>query len=211
MTKSKALFNELVTGEAVAEVSEARLEHEAEPVAQAMDDEILLPDAPQEAVSADDDADELEAIMAQMSMAEQEAPDEESGGISAELDNELASLLEQLDKESEDGDWMAEIQQGSLELGAENESVEYMEDFDREWVKDAEGDETGGAPWLSAAMREALDQDEDGSYDLFGDDEQLQNLLNRTSDTEPIHRSDIEDWLNEETTLESSEERRTIR
>lgn len=203
----ETLFSELVTGEAVAEVSEAEFEDEAEQAVQALDEQGLLPNAPQETVS--DDADEFDAFVAQMSSPEREASDGQSGGISDALDDELASLLEQLDDDSEDsdnGDWMAEIQQGSLELGAEDDSLEYLEDFDRDWVKPPEEDEAAGAPWLSAAMREAVDKDGEGSFDLFGDDEQLQNLLNRTSDTEPIHRSDIEDWLAAESDAESSEE-----
>ena len=115
------------------------------------------------------------------------------------MDSELASLLERLDSADENGDWMAEIQQGSLDQGDGDESLKYLNDFDREWVKSGEDEEAGGAPWLSAAMREAVDQDEDEDFSLFGDDEQLQNLLNRASDTEPIHLSDIEDWLNAET------------
>ncbi|MCY3780652.1 MAG: tetratricopeptide repeat protein [Chloroflexi bacterium] len=204
----ETLFSELVIGEAVAEVSEATLEDDAEQILPALDEEDLLANAPQEAVADDEDADDLDAIMAQMSLPEQEATEDESDDFSTALDNELASLLEQLDDDSDDsddGDWMAEIQQGSLELGADDESSKVMEDFDREWVKQPDDEETGGAPWLSAAMREALDKDEDGDFDLFGDDEQLQSLLNKTSDTEPIHHSDIEDWLNAEQNLESSE------
>ena len=203
----ETLFSELVTGEAVAEVSEAKFEDEAEPVLEVLAEQGLLPDAPQEG-SAADGSDELDDILAQMSAPEPEDPDSETGLISEALDNELASLLEQLDEDgedNEDGDWMAEIQQGSLELGAADESLEYLDDFDREWVQEPGDGETGGAPWLSAAMRETLDQDEDDDFDLFGDDEQLQNLLNRTSDTEPIHRSDIEDWLNAEPDVESDE------
>ena len=44
-------------------------------------------------------------------------------------------------------------------------------------------------------MREAIDQEDGGQMDLFGDDEKLQTLLNRATDTEPIHLNDIEDWL----------------
>ena len=54
-------------------------------------------------------------------------------------------------------------------------------------------------------MREALDQAEGDELDLFGGDEQLQNLLKATSDTEPIDRSDIEAWLEDESSPESSE------
>ena len=70
-----------------------------------------------------------------------------------------------------------------------------MDDFEREWVKDSADDESAGAPWLSAAMRERMDQSE---FDLFGEDEQLKALLGADSDTEPIQASDIEDWLNVE-------------
>lgn len=204
----ETLFSELVIGEAVAEVSEAKFADDAEPVLETLAEQGLLPDPPQEDLAADDEPDELDDILAQMSGPEPEAVDGESGVISDALDDELASLLEQLDEDgedNEDGDWMAEIQQGSLELGAEDESLEYLEDFDREWVQEPGDEEAGGAPWLSAAMRESLDKDEDGEFDLFGDDEQLQSLLNRTSDTEPIHRNDIEDWLNAEPDVESGE------
>ena len=160
------------------------------------------------AAAHDADEEDLDTILAQMQMPEQESSEAESDSFSDALDNELASLLEQLDEDSEDnadGDWMAEIQTGSLELGAKDEPLDYVDDFDREWVKDSGDEQSGGAPWLSAAMRETLDKDEAVDFDLFGEDEQLQTLLNRTSDTEPIHLSDIEDWLDTGSEQESSE------
>ena len=203
----ESLFSELVVGEAVAEVSEATFEDEAEPVVQALAESGLLPEAPPDEHAVEEE-DEFDDILAQMSAPEPPAPDGESAIISDELDQELANLLEQLDEESDDGDWMAEIQQSSLELGADDEPLEYLEDLDRDWVQEPDSEEAG-APWLSAAMREALDKDGDDDFDLFSDDEQLQNLLNRTSDTEPIHRSDIADWLNTEPETEALESEET--
>ena len=52
----------------------------------------------------------------------------------AELDGDLADLLERLDSSEEEGGWMADIQSGSLALEAEDESLEYLDDFEREWV-----------------------------------------------------------------------------
>ncbi len=212
----EALFSELVTGEAVAEVSEAQPDDELEQVLDALDEPGFLASAPQDRAAQDDDDDDeddededLDTILARMQMPEQESPDAESDVFNDALDKELASLLEQLDEDSEDsadGDWMAEIQHGGLAPGAEDEPQDYVEDFEREWVKDSEDEDSSGAPWLSAAMREALDKDQAGDFDLFGDDENLQTLLNRTSDTEPIHLSDIEDWLNVETEQESKQE-----
>ncbi len=196
-----ALFSELVTGESVAEVSEYKPADDDRRADQMSDDEASA----LAAVDAAADADELEAFMARMSASDEDVvDDDENLGISDELDKELASLLEQLDEESDDGDWMAEIQQGSLALGAEDDSLEYSEDFDREWVKTPD-DDKAGAPWLSAAMREALDKDHDESLDLFSEDEQLQSLLERASDTEPIDVSDIEAWLGAQPDTDSSD------
>ena len=64
--------------------------------------------------------------------------------------------------------------------------------------KAGQDEEAGGAPWLSAAMREAMDKKAAGELDLFDDDEQMKRLLNLDSDTEPLHMSDIEDWLSPE-------------
>lgn len=109
------------------------------------------------------------------------------------LDDELADLLAELDTSDEGGDWMTEIQRSSGD--DEDDSLEYVEDFDREWVVPPETDETSGAPWLSAAMREVIDQNEDGAFDLFGDDQGLQSLLQSAGDTQPIDAAAIEDWL----------------
>ena len=109
------------------------------------------------------------------------------------LDDELADLLAELDSADEGGDWMAEIQRSSDD--DEDDSLEYTEDFDREWVVPPESDDSSGAPWLSAAMREVIDQNEDGAFDLFGDDQGLQSLLQNAGDTQPIDAAAIEDWL----------------
>lgn len=194
----EALFDELVTGEAVAEVSEAQ------PDAHDDEAEQVAPAPPEPLTDAEAD---LNIITAQTSAPEQPTTDQAIDANDS-LDAELASLLEQLDDdadENEVGDWMAEIQQESLELGADDEAGEYLEDLDRDWVKSEADEDAGGAPWLSAAMREALDKDDEGEFDLFGADEQLQELLER-SDTEPIHSSDIDDWLNIESEPEASED-----
>ncbi|MCY4146152.1 MAG: tetratricopeptide repeat protein [Chloroflexi bacterium] len=109
------------------------------------------------------------------------------------LDGELADLLAELDTAEEGGDWMTEIQRGAN--ADEDASLEYVEDFDREWVAAPETDDSSGAPWLSAAMREVVDQNEDGAFDLFGDDQGLQSLLQNAGDTQPIDAAAIEDWL----------------
>lgn len=117
------------------------------------------------------------------------------GGQAADenLDDELADLLAELDTADEGGDWMTEIQRSSDD--DEDDSLEYVEDFDREWVVPPETDDSSGAPWLSAAMREVIDQNEDGAFDLFGDDQGLQSLLQNAGDTQPIDAAAIEDWL----------------
>ena len=207
------LFSELVIGEAVAETSEAEPDAELEQVLNDMEDRGYLdPAAPAAAVDEDAEAyedDVLETFMAQMSASDD---DDDEDIVLAEpnpdedLDGELASLLEELDAADDDDDWMAEIQAGSLALDKADESLEYLDDFEREWVKDAADEDSAGAPWLSAAMREQMDKDESGALDLFGDDEQLQNLLNRASDTEPILASDIEDWLGVEPEPDAGDE-----
>lgn len=191
------LFSEWVIGEAVAETSEAEPDAELERMLNDMEDRGFLDPATQGAAAAineDDKDDELETFMAQMSASDDEDEDVPGAGpeLGESLDDELAGLLAELDAADDDDDWMAEIQQGSLALDKEDESLEYQDDFDREWVKAGADEADGGAPWLSAAMREQMDKNE---LDLFGDDEQLQNLLKGTSDTEPILASDIEDWL----------------
>ena len=109
------------------------------------------------------------------------------------LDDELAGLLAELETTDEGGDWMSEIQRGADD--DEDDSLEYIEDFDREWVLPPETDVAAGAPWLSAAMREVIDQNEDGAFDLFGDDQGLQSLLQNAGDTQPMDAAAIEDWL----------------
>ena len=213
----EALFKELVIGEAVAAVSEVeQIEQadEAGEVLQAMEDRGLLSAASAEEDDADidddddplqlppelaEDFEDLDDIVSDLDALDEEDSAEDAD-FNQELDAELASLLEQLDSSEEENDWTAEIQQGSLDSDADDDSLEYLDGFEREWVlpeedEDAEG---AGAPWLSAAMREAIDQDEEGNFDLFGDDEQFQSLLNRAPDTEPLHLSDIEDWLEQE-------------
>ena len=112
------------------------------------------------------------------------------------LDDDLARMLEQLEADDDDSSWVMDIQQGDVAT-AEDESQQYLEGFERDWlVEPAPDEEAAGAPWLSAAMREMMTESEESDdFDLFADDERLQNLLNRTSDTEPIQVDDIQSWL----------------
>ena len=193
----EALFSELVTGEPVAAVSALQKDDVA--ALKSLDEKGLLAGSSGPASAEDIDAqlldnsvdDDVADLAAQFTVAD--ADDLDDGDLRAGLDDQLANILEELDSADEEGDWMAEIQTGSLTDGDNSDSLEYSEDFDREWLR--ERDNESGAPWLSAAIREAIDEEEDGDFDIFADDEQLQNLLNRTSDTEPIHQTDIEDWL----------------
>ncbi|MCY3865745.1 MAG: tetratricopeptide repeat protein [Chloroflexi bacterium] len=200
----EALFSELVIGEPVAAVSEAPPEaDESEVLLNSMEAQGFLDAAPPQPVEDEDrqlldDRDDVVEFVAHASAAADHKAEPEADDERAEIDDDLADLLERLDTSEEDGDWMAEIQGGSLALEGDDESVEYLDDFEREWVKAGTEDDGGGAPWLSAAMREAMDKNSDGDLDLFDGDEQLQNLLQLGSDTEPLHMSDIEDWLTAE-------------
>ncbi|MCY4466858.1 MAG: hypothetical protein OXE46_15105 [Chloroflexi bacterium] len=144
-----------------------------------------------------DEPDDLDDMLSQLDV--DRAADEN-------LDDELADLLAELDTTDEGGNWMAEIQHSSD--ADEDEALDYVEGFDREWVAPPEADDSSGAPWLSAAMREVIDQNEDGAFDLFGDDEGLQSLLQNAGDTQPIDAASIEDWLDadEEIINQESEE-----
>ena len=199
------LFSELVIGEPVAAVSEFQGEDELEEILTEMDERGFL-DGPASSARVDgEDAhidEELEALAAPMSAADEGAEAAAERPDTA-LDSDLASLLEELDSAEEESDWMAEIQQGDLKQD-DDASLEYLGDLDREWVMNGDGEEAAGAPWLSPALREAIDDDEDGAFDLFSDDEQLKGLLQETSDTEPIMAADIESWLNPDGTDESS-------
>lgn len=202
------LFSELVIGEPVASVSEApQSENDAEALLASMEEQgFIEPVAPAADASGDlplgeEDADDDEGVVEFFAQASAVAEEPETAApedMQAGLDDDLAGLLERLDSSEEDGGWMAEIQGGSLELEAEDESLAYLDDFEREWVEAGQDDEAGGAPWLSAAMREAMDKNSDSELDLFGEDEQLQNLLKLDSDTEPLRLSDIEDWITDE-------------
>ncbi len=199
------LFSELVIGETVAAVSQARPDDDdddADVIAEMEEKGFIdsLPSTTSVEREPVESGGELDLIAAQMSAPVDHGADEaaDADDAPAELDGDLAELLERLDSDEEDGDWMADIQAGSLDLPADEEALEYVDDFDREWVKASQDEDAAGAPWLSAAMREAIDKDADADLALFGEDEQLQNLLNRASDTEPLHLSDIEDWLEAE-------------
>ena len=110
------------------------------------------------------------------------------------LDHDLARLLEQLDDEDDDSSWLREIQQDSLDESGDD-SLEVVEDLGKEWLLPPAADEDeAGAPWLSRPASEL--EDDDQMPDLFADDDGLQRLLNSTSDTEPLHLEDIENWLN---------------
>ena len=181
------LFYELISGEEVAaETDEA---DEAEAVIAAMDEQGLFSDSGgDESADADEDGG-IPLVNAQTASA-QSGDESESPA----LDDELAGLLAQLDEEEDDNSWLMEIQQSSLNL-LDEESLDYLEDFEQDWLMEPEAkDDEAGAPWLSAAMREMTDESND-ELDIFGDDEQLQKLLNTASDTEPIHLDDIEAWL----------------
>lgn len=190
------LFSELVIGEPVAEVSQALPQaDEAEALLTSMEDMGFIDATPDDGDPPEDpppvaDDEGIIEFAAQM-----KAP--EADPAPAALDGDLSHLLEQLDSADEDGDWMADIQQGSLALEGDDEAPEYLDDFEREWVKAGQKEEDSGAPWLSAAMRETMDR-QDGDLDLFGDDDPLQKLLSLDTDTEPLHLSDIEDWLTAE-------------
>ncbi len=191
------LFSELVIGEPVAAVSEFQADDESEEIITEMDERGFL-DGPasgerDDAVEAHVD-EELAALAAPATAADEGAEEAAAESPGGALDSDLASLLEELDSAEDDGDWMAEIQLGDS-TQADDESLEYLDDFDREWAMNDDSEEAAGAPWLSAALREAIDKEEDGAFDLFSDDEQLKGLLQETSDTEPIKAADIESWL----------------
>ena len=139
-------------------------------------------------MAAPGDADEAPAMSA--------APGAGPAG-EGDLDEDLARMLEQMETDDdEDNSWVMGIQQGGDEHG-DDESRQYIEDVDRDWLLEpAPDEETVGAPWLSAAMREMMTESEKGDeFDLFAEDERLQHLLSRTSDTEPIQVDDIQSWL----------------
>lgn len=117
-----------------------------------------------------------------------------AGDLDDDLEDDLARMLEQLEADDdEDNSWVMDIQRQS----GDEDSRQYIEDFDRDWLLEPEPEEEAvGAPWLSAAMREMMTESEAGDQlDLFADDERMQHLLNRTSDTEPIQVDDIQSWL----------------
>ena len=181
------LFQELISGEAAR--AETSAGDDGSAVIVAMDERGLFSQSADD--QGDDERETVEALSPTLAqdIAAQMSNDEDFKG----LDDELASLLEQLDDDDDDNSWIEDIQQDSLNL-LDEESLDYLEDLGREWVKEpAEGENQAGAPWLSAAMRE-LD-DEDSEFDLFADDEGLQKLLNATTETEPLDLKDIEDWL----------------
>lgn len=193
------LFSELVIGEPVAEVSEAPAsEDEAGDILNMMEEQGFIDETANAADAYDnaqlvDENSDLVEFAAQAGAPQADAETTQAEDARAELDGDLADLLEQLDSAEENGDWMADIQGESLALEGDDESQEYLDDFEREWVK-AGREEESGAPWLSAAMREAMDRP-DGDLDVFSGDDQLKKLLSLDSDTEPLHLSDIEDWL----------------
>ena len=111
------------------------------------------------------------------------------------LDDDLALMLEQLDSEADAGNsWLTEVQGG-------DDSAADDADFADDWLDDDEGaeaeDDVAGAPWLSASIREMQSETQDDDFDLFAEDEQLQALLQGTSDTEPINLEDIDAWLDD--------------
>ena len=166
-----ALFRELVIGESVAAASDIPPEVAAEP-------------------PTEEPAD-LDAMLSTLDV-------DEPGD---DMDGDLANLLAQLetddsaDDESHAGEWMEEFRRGDDNETAED-ALEYDSGMDNEWdAEPQEDDDEAGAPWLSAAMRELIDQDEDGAFDLFGDDQGLKSLLDTAGDTQPIDSAAIDDWL----------------
>ncbi|MDE2774984.1 MAG: tetratricopeptide repeat protein [Chloroflexota bacterium] len=200
----EALFSELVIGEPVAAVSEAPQDgDDAEALLNSMEERGFLGAAAPAPAAKDEgprlaDHNDVVEFVAQARAAADDAETKGSEDMRAEMDGDLADLLERLDSSEDEGGWMADIHSGSLALEAEDEPLEYLDDFEREWVKAGQNEEAGGAPWLSAAMREAIDKKDAGELDLFDGDEQMNRLLNLDSDTEPLHMSDIEDWLSPE-------------
>lgn len=200
----ETLFHELVTGETVAAVSAWQSDDEA--ALATRDEQGLLEgiDSPNSAERIDaqlsseigvlDENDDADDFAAQLTAVDDDEDERTTSDFGGGLDKDMARVLEELDSTDDQNDWLAEIQAGSLDGNTDDGALEYVEEFDREWVED-QADDAAGAPWLSAAMREAIGQDEDGDFDLFSDDEQLQTLLNRTGDTEPIHQADMDDWL----------------
>ena len=98
-------------------------------------------------------------------------------------DDELAALLEQLDSDDSDSSWLMDIQQSAADAP--------------DYTPPAESPSEEVSPeeeWLSAAL-EGMKSEQDSEFDLFADDEQLQNLLGKVNETQPIHPDDIEFWL----------------
>lgn len=145
---------------------------------------------------AEDEEDEAEAVF---SLMDEKGFFQDSQADSAgdEAGDDLTNLLAQLDDDEDDISWLTEIQQSDMETAAESEGFpEYMNHDDGE----AELEEPEGSPdgqWLAAALREMI-AEEDDRADLFADDEQLQTLLGKVNETQPIHPDDIEFWLNQE-------------
>ena len=98
-------------------------------------------------------------------------------------DDELAALLEQLDSDDSDSSWLMDIQQSAADAP---DSIPPDESPTEEVSPEEE--------WLSAAL-EGMKGEQDSQFDLFADDEQLQNLLGNVNETQPIHPDDIEFWL----------------
>lgn len=143
----------------------------------------------------DDDARAALASLEAQAMEAQAMP-AQSGDVAQDLDEDLARVLQQLEADDDDDNsWVMDIQQNQPE---DDESQQYIEDFDRDWLVEPEHEEAAGAPWLSAAMREMRSENEADDFDLFADDEHLQQLLNRTNDTQPIQVDDIEAWLDQD-------------
>ena len=182
-----SLFEELISADGSGD--KARAGDDGASVIIAMEERGLFDNAEGAASDADDDATLPPELAA--NIAAQASPAKDLEG----MDQDLANLLDQLDDEDDEDDdntWLQEIQHDSLNL-LDEESLDYLEDLERDWVKQPEAGESAGAPWLSAARREQEETDAD--FDLFAEDDGLQKLLKATSDTEPLELSDIEDWL----------------
>ena len=179
----EGLFNELAGDSPTADAAAAEAD-ESEAVFSLMDESGFF-EKTEAALSADDD-DRDETWMPAGLLDRLEAAKEAAAD---EVEPDLTELLEQLDSDDSDNSWLMEIQQGSLEAATED-SPEHIHSRERH--------EPSGSPeeeWISAAMR-GMTGEQDDSFDLFADDEQLQTLLGKVNETQPIHPDDIEFWLN---------------
>ena len=104
-----------------------------------------------------------------------------------ETEPDLTQLLERLDSDERDSSWLSDIQQGNLEADDPPPPAPPEESETEATPPEAE--------WIEAAAR-GMTAERGEDFDLFADDEQLQTLLGKVNETQPIHPDDIEFWLN---------------